>query len=73
MKKSVRSFSGSIYPLPVIEEAVTAYAGIAEISVSAAAGKLVCTFLETDTPVSLVVNEFGNYLIEILNNNYDLL
>ena len=69
MKTNTKSFSNDVYPLSVIEDAIKKYTNIAEINVATVADENICTFTEKEIPIQLVISEFGNYLIEILNNH----
>jgi len=72
MDTNKKSFSTEIYPLLVIEKAVVAYAEIADISTSSNGNCCLCTFIKKSIPIQLVIDEFGNYLIELLNNKHDI-
>jgi len=73
MEMSKKAYNRFIYPRTILENAACAYSGIADISVIADGDTHICAFSKCDVPVSLVISEFGNYLIEMLNNRNDIL
>ena len=73
MSRSIKSYNNHIYPLSAVKYAIIAYAEIAKIQVKTVADENICTFTEKEIPIQLVIREFGNYLIEILNNNHGVL
>ena len=68
MKKSEKSYSKIIYSRDVLEQAAIAYKNIADIEIKEKGGDFVCLFNRCKAESQLVVNEFNNYLIELLNS-----
>lgn len=64
MKKIVR-YSKSIYSSSSILWAIKAYKNICDIKANEDVEYIVCTF-ETTGDVAIIVGEFGNYLIELM-------
>ena len=73
MNKNERVFDRRIYPSHVIDTAIRAYKGIVIIKKVRTDDATVCTFIEKNTPNQIVINEFSNYLIELLNSKNDIL
>jgi hypothetical protein len=71
MNKKEKQYSKELYPPSVLKQATRAYADIATIKVKNFGKATKCIFIEKDAPIQLVVNEFDNFLIEVLNERHD--
>jgi hypothetical protein len=67
--KLEKSYHNNLYPLEIINVAVSAYSRIAEISLEQCGDYTLCRFSRCVVSSALVVNEFDNYLIELMNSN----
>lgn len=68
MRSLKQSYSKEIYTKNSLLSAIKAYEKIAEIKLSDDNGYYWCEFNRCIVDPSRVVLEFGNYLIELLNN-----
>ena len=71
MIKISRIYRNDLYPLRIINTAIKSYSSIAKIKTKLKDKDCICTFSEKKIPIQEVVDEFGNYLIDLQNNNYD--
>lgn len=71
MKDDRMCYSKELYPEACIESAIRAYDGIAKITIIQNKTYHICQFSNCIADNTLVMNEFGNYLIELLNEKRD--
>ena len=67
VKNSKRTFSKYFYNELILKRAIKDYQSIAKISLCEKTDAFECSFDSDNIPVELVINEFNNYLIELLN------
>lgn len=67
MKTETQSYSKAIYSRPAIVSAIQDYRKIARISLKENETHYVCEFTKCIVDAQRVMNEFNNYLIELLN------
>ncbi|WP_368043535.1 HxsD-like protein [uncultured Mitsuokella sp.] len=68
VKKSImREYPQLLYPRSVIEQAVSDYAHICRIDLQTGPQVTICRFYDSRAPLQLTVQEFSNYLIELIN------
>ncbi len=63
-----RSYELSIYQKEKILAAAAAYKSFCSIELRQQNQKIVCTFRSEQVPVDRVMNEFDNYLIELMQS-----
>ena len=68
MKTKVQRYTKLFYPEKVIHRAIIDYRRIADISFSEDDGYNMCTFSHCIVDPTRVMQEFGNYLIELINS-----
>lgn len=64
-----RSYELSIYKKEKILAAAAAYKSFCAIELQQQNQKIVCTFRSDKVPVDRVMNEFDNYLIELMQSH----
>ena len=64
-----RSYELSLYGKEKVLTAANVYKSFCSINVEQHNQKLVCTFGSNIVPVERVMNEFDNYLIELMQSN----
>lgn len=62
------SYELSLYGKETILAAAAAYKGFCSIEILQQDQKLLCTFRSDKVPVNRVMNEFDNYLIELMQS-----
>jgi|GEM_PF-6433479 len=68
MSNDEKSYDKRIYPRQTLENAVFAYKGIANIRINEERDSYKCVFGKSSIDTKTVINEFDNYLIELLNS-----
>lgn len=63
----IREYPQSLYPRTVIEQAVRDYANICQIELQNVPRGTRCEFYDSRAPLRMTVQEFSNYLIELIN------
>jgi len=63
----IKAYNNDMYPRSALLLAIDAYSNIADIHIESKRNSHVCTFEKKEVPLRLVVNEFGNYIIELMN------
>lgn len=62
------SLSKEIYPVQTIERAIADYAALASVETYEENGRVTCCFSQCRYDEELTVNEFLNYLVDLLNS-----
>lgn len=62
-----REYPQSLYPRAVIEQAVRDYDHICQIELQAVPQGTICCFYDSSATLMMTVQEFSNYLIELIN------
>jgi hypothetical protein len=62
-----QTFSKFFYDIEIIEQAIRDYKNIAKITIQDNGNEFECSFESKEAPVEMVIREFDNYLIELLN------
>jgi DUF1009 family protein len=73
MVKNEISYDYTLYPLAVLENAANAYRDIATIRIKSFNDHALCKFIKKEISISMVINEFNNFLIELMNSKNDIL
>lgn len=60
------SLNLELYSLKIIKVAAEEYSKFCKVNLSQSSGRAVCTFRSHDIPADLIALEFGNYLIELM-------
>lgn len=60
------SLNLELYSLKIIKVAAEEYSKFCKVNLSQSSGRVVCTFRSHDIPADLIALEFGNYLIELM-------
>ena len=68
MDRNDKTYDKNIYPRFVLESAISAYKSIASIKIKEKDGAFMCSFGKSKADTQIVINEFDNYLIELLNS-----
>ena len=61
-------YPANVYPLDVIQRAIADYRHICLISYKISKAETVCCFRNSVTDLTRTVQEFSNYLIELINS-----
>ena len=69
VRKNRQKYDKKYYTRDVLERAAKDYKVIAGISIIESDDAYECEFDSLEYPAELVINEFDNYLIELLNGN----
>ncbi len=71
MRNNERVYTKIFYPKEVLNQAIYGYKKIAKIKLLEVGGYYKCEFFQCAIDTQLVINEFNNYLIELLNSKGD--
>lgn len=69
MKNNEQTYSKAFYSKIVLAAAIKDYKKIAKIKLSEDAEYFKCEFSKCAAATQLVIDEFGNYLIELMNSH----
>lgn len=68
MRSSEQAYTKAFYPKEVLKQAINDYKKIAKIKLVEDVWYYKCEFSRCSVNTQLVINEFNNYLIELLNS-----
>jgi len=68
MRSNEQVYTKTFYPKKVLEQAIDDYKKIAKIRLLNDGEYFKCDFFRCSVDTQLVINEFNNYLIELLNS-----
>lgn len=71
MKDNIQLYSKTFYSKKVLTKAISDYHRIATIKLSENGSHYMCEFRKCVVDEQTVMNEFNNYLIELLNSSGD--
>lgn len=69
VKNDRKLFDKAFYTKKVLDKAILDYRQIASIKISDKDKYWECAFESNKMPIEIIINEFDNYLIELLNGN----
>lgn len=69
MRSNEQVYTKTFYPKEVLDQAIADYKKIAKIKLLEDGKYFNCAFSQCAVDTQLVINEFNNYLIELLNSN----
>lgn len=64
--KKTETYDMAIYPEALIQKAVNAYASVCPVRYEVSGQKIFCEFEADADDIELIILEFGNYLIELM-------
>lgn len=68
MRSNEQVYTKTFYPKEVLNQAIDDYKKIAKIKLLEDDGHYKCEFFQCAVDTQLVIDEFNNYLIELLNS-----
>ena len=63
---NLKEYDLEIYTDTVIKKAISDYKNLCKINITYKNGKAYCIFKASRYPINIVMNEFDNYLIELM-------
>lgn len=68
MRSNEQAYTKTFYPKEVLDQAIADYKKIAKIKLLEDGEYFKCEFFQCAVDTQLVINEFNNYLIELLSS-----
>jgi hypothetical protein len=64
--KKTETYDMAVYPEDLIQQAVNVYAGVCPVRYRISGQQVVCEFEADAENIDLIILEFGNFLIELM-------